>query len=117
MVVKATFDTYFIDEYIAPPPPPEPIPTTGGQFTANFNDDWGNPVVATSSNESEWICPTLMNYAVVLKRESAGWSLTINSMRGEEWKFTSTEAIDAKTLHFTGPNPLKVDQTWTWSAS
>lgn len=25
MVVKATFDTYFIDEYIAPPPPPEPV--------------------------------------------------------------------------------------------
>ena len=97
IVVKATFDTYFIDEYIVPP-----VPTEGGQFTVHISGINIEAVYNESTKHWEW---TSFDYKSSLElwydEAESSWKCTYSpNPFVQPETTTSSQSVDAKELTF-----------------
>lgn len=110
LVTKSTFSTtiQFYDE-----PVPPPVPTTGGKMTADFSDEMGNPVVAFWNNVG-WDA-MMLGYTLHIEYVNGRWTIDITNSHGGKWTLESNQDPSDKVISFSGDNPLRINQTWTWS--
>lgn len=87
--------------------------TREGTMTADFTDDFGNPIIATWSYVG-WNAMTL-GYTLHIEYVNGRWSNEITDSHGNKWTLTSDQDPSDKVITFSGDNPIKRNQTWTWS--
>ena len=97
MVVKATFDTYFVDEYVAPP-----VPTEGGQFTVHISGINIEAVYNESTKHWEWTSSDNRSSLELWYDEAeSSWKCTYSpNPFVQPETTTSSQPVDAKELTF-----------------